>query len=133
MSSKLRTTMIVVVWMLAAVCAFGQTNSPQPGSNPTNPASAQVGKGVISGIVSDTAGGVLQGASIKVQPGGFSAVSDGEGQFAITNVPPGSYAITISYSGFSSFTKTVSVDGGQTISVDAVMQVASASQAINVH
>jgi TonB-dependent receptor len=134
MSSKLRTTMILVVWLFGAVCVFGQAGGSQPGSNATmSPAPAQVGKGVISGLVSDAAGGVLQGASIKVQPGGFSAVSDSEGQFAITNLPPGSYAITIAYSGFSSFTKTVSLDGGQTISVDAVMQVASASQAINVH
>jgi TonB-dependent receptor len=133
MSSKLRTTMIAAIWMLAAACAFGQTDSSQSRGNAISPAPAQAGKGSISGRVSDVAGGVLQGASVKIQPGGFSSVSNGEGQFAITNLPAGSYTVTIFYSGFSLFTKAVSLDGGQAISVDAVMQVASANQAINVH
>jgi TonB-dependent receptor len=133
MSSKLRTTMIVAVWMWGAACAFGQADRTQPEGNAINPSPAQVTKSVISGHVSDVAGGVLQGALVKVQPGGFSTVSDSEGQFVITNLAAGSYTVTISYSGFSVFTKTVNLDGGQTASVDAILQVASANQAINVH
>jgi EamA domain-containing membrane protein RarD len=60
-------------------------------------------------------------------------VSDTQGQFVVTGLPVGSHTITISYSGFSSFTKTVDLTAGQTVSVDAVLQVASLNQAISVH
>ncbi|MGC1969536.1 MAG: TonB-dependent receptor plug domain-containing protein, partial [Candidatus Acidiferrales bacterium] len=41
--------------------------------------------------------------------------------------------ITISYSGFSPFVKTLDLTPGQAASVDAVLQVASSNQAISVH
>jgi TonB-dependent receptor len=81
----------------------------------------------------DTAGGILQGASVKIQPGGFSTVSDVQGQFKATNLAAGKYTLTISYSGFSTFDKTVDVIGGQTASVNAVLQVAPSDQSISVH
>src|SRR5271156_2637360 len=133
MSSKLRTSIMVALWMLGTACAFGQTDRPQAGGNAISPAPAQVGKGAITGYVTDVAGGVLQGALVKVQPGGFSTVSDVQGQFNAGNLPAGKYTVTISYSGFSSFNKTVDVAGGQTASVNAVLQVASSDQSISVH
>jgi TonB-dependent receptor len=133
MSSKLRTSMIVALWMLGTACAFGQTDRSQPGGNAISPAPAQVGRGAITGYVTDVAGGVLQGALVKVQPGGYSTVSDVQGQFNAGNLPAGKYTVTISYSGFSSFNKTVDVAGGQTASVNAVLQVAPSDQSISVH
>ncbi len=99
----------------------------------TSPVPAQVGKGAIAGYVTDVDGGILQGASIKVQPGGFSAVSDNQGQFGVSNLAAGSYTLTISYSGFSSFNKAVDVTAGQTASVNVILQVAPADQSISVH
>jgi TonB-dependent receptor len=94
---------------------------------------AQVNRATISGHVADTGGGILQGASVKVQPEGVSAVSDSQGQFIITHLPAGSHTITISYSGFSLFSKTLNLNAGQTVSVDAILEVASSNQAIVVH
>jgi hypothetical protein len=65
MSSKLRTTVVIGLWILGAASAFGQTDRTQSGPNAISPAPAQVRKGVISGYVSDVAGGALQGAKFS--------------------------------------------------------------------
>jgi TonB-dependent receptor len=91
------------------------------------------GKGAsISGHITDAGGGVLQGASITVQPGNASAVSDGQGQYTVANLAPGTYILTVSYSGFSPFTQSVNLSAGQTASVDATLQLATAVQTIHV-
>jgi TonB-dependent receptor len=113
--------------------AAAQAGITDSGSGSSGQANAQNGKGAISGHVADIAGGILQGASVKIQPGGVSAVSDNQGQFTLTNLPSGSYTVTISYSGFSPFTTTVNLTAGQTASVNAVLQVAPSNQAIDVH
>src|SRR5262245_9962095 len=50
---------------------------------------AQVGKGTIQGHVTDSSGAVLQGASVSVKPAGARAVTDAEGHFTISGLPPG--------------------------------------------
>ncbi|MGD0548167.1 MAG: carboxypeptidase-like regulatory domain-containing protein, partial [Terracidiphilus sp.] len=87
-------------------------------------------KGSISGRVTDTSGAVLQGAQIQIQPGMTTSVSNIQGEFIITNLAPGSYNVSITFVGFTPFTKSVTISAGQTTSLDAVMQVASSAQEI---
>jgi TonB-dependent receptor len=82
---------------------------------------AQGRKGIITGRVTDSSGGVLQGAQISVEPVGLNVVSDVQGQFFLNNLNPRSYTITVTYVGFAKFTKTVNVAAGQAASVDATM------------
>src|ERR1700728_1722599 len=103
-----------------------------PGSAPTTTAD-QSGKGAISGHVTDVAGGVLQGATIRVQPGDISAVADGQGQFIITSLAAGSYTVTFNYAGFSPFSQTVNLSAGQSITLDATLQLAPSNAQVEVH
>jgi TonB-dependent receptor len=96
-------------------------------------AAAQNAKASITGHIVDVAGGVLQGALVTVQPSGYSSVSDNQGQYSVTNLPAGKCTVTISYSGFASFTKNVELTEGQTVSLDAALQVAPSDQSISVH
>jgi len=91
----------------------------------TLPAQAQTGKGTISGRVTDSSGGSLIGAQISVQPNGASVVSDAKGQFFINDLEPGSYTLSITYVGFATFTKKVTVAAGQAANVDAKLEVES--------
>jgi len=50
---------------------------------------AQSSKSILSGKVSDSSGGVLQGAQVTLDPGGATAVSDLQGQFLITGLNAG--------------------------------------------
>jgi TonB-dependent receptor len=83
----------------------------------------QSAKGTITGKVADTSEGVLQGAQIQMEPSDISVVSDVLGQFYVNDLNPGKYTITVSYVGFKTFTKTVDVAAGQTVSVDANLAV----------
>jgi TonB-dependent receptor len=88
-------------------------------------ARAQSGKGSIAGRVTDSSSGALIGAQVAVQPKSVNVVSDAQGQFFINDLEPGSYTVTITYIGFQSFTKTVSVTAGQVATADAKMDVES--------
>jgi TonB-dependent receptor len=86
---------------------------------------AQTGKGAITGVVRDAAGAALPGANVSLEPRVQPAVSDVQGNFSISDVAPGAYAITVSYVGFAPYSGSVTVTAGQTAKVDAVLKVAS--------
>src|ERR1035438_10175484 len=87
----------------------------------------QASKGVVTGIVKDSAGAVLQGAKIEMQPQIRPVTTDGQGEFTVTELAPATYAITISYVGFTPYTGSVNVAAGQTAHIDAVLKVGSAN------
>ena len=68
-------------------------------------ANAQSTTGSISGVVSDSSGGVLPGANIVVVHGDTGlerhAVSDATGFYRVLNLNPGQYSVTASMSGFN--------------------------------
>jgi len=94
------------------------------------PAFGQAGKGFITGVVKDSAGAVLQGAKVDFQPQLRPVTTDALGDFTMTEVSPGTYAVTISYVGFSPFTGSVTVAAGQTAHIDAILRVGSASDEV---
>jgi TonB-dependent receptor len=91
---------------------------------------AQGSKGVIAGRTVDSAGGVLQGARVELQPVGASKVSDNNGEFTINDLPPGEYILTVTFVGLAPFEKNVTVTAGQTTRVEAALQIASQSDSI---
>ena len=86
---------------------------------------AQNGKGTLTGHVTDSSGSVLQGAEIELQPGPITTVSGVRGAYFFNDLTPGTYTVTITYVGFSLFTKVVNITAGQTATVDAPMEVSS--------
>jgi TonB-dependent receptor len=93
----------------------------------------QNGKAVITGHVTDSGGGILAGAAIKVTPGGFTTISDGQGQFTVPALLPGEYTLEVAYSGFETSTKVVKVAADQKLAVEITLKVATANQSIQVH
>ncbi len=91
---------------------------------------AQSGSAVIRGRVTDSAGGVLQGATVTLAPNGGSVVTDKQGAYSIAGLPPGSYTVQVHYLGFDEFTKTVDVAAGAATQVDATLSVAGHSEEI---
>src|SRR4029077_11109564 len=61
--------------------------------------------GTIAGVVKDSTGGVLPGVTVEVSSPALiektrSAVTDGEGQYKILSLRPGTYEVTFSLEGF---------------------------------
>ena len=62
----------------------------------------------IVGVVKDTSGAVLPGVTVEAASDALiektrSVVSDGNGQYRIVDLRPGSYSVTCSLEGFQSF------------------------------
>src|SRR5260370_13670427 len=97
------------------------------------PATAQERNGQITGRVTDSTHAILQGARVEVQPTGQTAVSNGKGEFVISGLAPGHYALTITYVGFTPFSKDVDVAAGNTANVDAALEVEAKGEEITVN
>lgn len=91
---------------------------------------AQISRGIISGRIVDSAGAVLKGARIEIQPTGTVVTSNNQGEFTITNLAPGEYTVLVSYVGFGSFSTTANVALGSVARVEAVLKVASKNEEI---
>src|SRR3979490_1337498 len=94
------------------------------------PLNAQERSGWVTGSVTDSAGGILPGARVELQPQGSSAVTNGQGQFTISGVAPGQYKLSVNYVGFAPFSTDVTVAAGQTARVDAVLQIGLKSEVV---
>ena len=96
-------------------------------------AAAQANRGGISGRIMDSAAAVLPGARIELQPGSASAVTNGQGEFNISDLAAGEYTLTVHYVGFSTYSTKVTVAGGQFVRADATLKVASKNEEIMVY
>lgn len=95
---------------------------------------AQVGNGVITGQVSDETGGMLPGATMTLRDASTgrerSTLSDSSGRFTIAGLVPGSYALSVSLSGFDTLMReSVEATGGIT-TINLVMKVSSLRDAV---
>ena len=87
-------------------------------------------KGTLSGHVADASQAVIQNARVVVDPGNLTTTSDSLGDFIVAGLAPGSYTVSVSSVGFKSFSQTVAVAAGQTVPVNAVLQVAPGGEQI---
>ena len=100
-------------------------------------ANAQVtATGSISGTVADLRGQMIQGATITATNGtGLKrvAVSSDKGEFAITNLAPGNYTITIAATGFATQERSgVAVAAGVPAQLTFALPIASVSEEVTV-
>jgi Carboxypeptidase regulatory-like domain len=100
-------------------------------------ASAQAGRGSISGLVTDPNGALIQGAQVvlKNPTTGVTqhTVTSGAGLYTFISLNPGLYQVTASQSGFANTTQdkiTVNVD--QTTEVNITLQVGASTESVTV-
>jgi TonB-dependent receptor len=98
----------------------------------TRSASAQTEKGSLLGHAADTAGAMLPGARVRVEPGDVAVATNEVGEFTVIDLAPGDYKVTILYVGFVPYTADVKVVAGKGTRVDAVLKVASKGEEVTV-
>lgn len=91
---------------------------------------SQSSKGSLAGHVADASHAVIQSARVVVTPGNFATTSNELGDFVVAGLTPGNYTVTITSVGFSQFAKTVTVAAGQSVVVDAVLQISSNNEQV---
>jgi len=98
---------------------------------------AQTFRGGISGTISDPTGAVVAGASVTAVETStniaYKTVSSSAGEFAFSNMPLGSYTISITATGFKSIkVDKVPVSAASTYALPVKMVVASAGETVEV-
>ena len=92
----------------------------------------------VAGVVRDASGAVLPGVTVEATSSALieksrSTVSDGSGQYRITELPPGSYALTFSLTGFSTVKREgVAVSGSGVTAINVDMKVGALEETLTV-
>ena len=100
-------------------------------------ASAQQASG-IAGLVRDTSGAVLPGVTVEAASPALiekvrSVVTDGEGRYNIVDLRPGTYTVTFTLPGFSTFRREgIELTAGFTATVNADMRVGALEETVTV-
>ncbi|MDO8835609.1 MAG: TonB-dependent receptor, partial [Vicinamibacterales bacterium] len=112
---------IVLIIMLAAMCTW--------------PAAAQETRGALQGVVKDTQGGVLPGATVELKgaTGTQVTTTDDQGVYRFPALEPGVYEITASLEGFTSARNPgVSLAVGVLLKVDLKLALGGVSETVDV-
>ena len=92
----------------------------------------------LAGVVRDNSGAVLPGVTIEAASGALiektrTAISDGTGQYRITELPPGTYTLTFTLSGFIVVKhEKVEVRGSGVIPINADMRLGALQETVTV-
>lgn len=93
---RLRSLVFVLVFSLFQVAAYAQ-------------------QGTLTGRITDTnSGEVLPTANVFLVEARLGATTDFDGIYTISNIPPGSYTLRVTYVGYKSFTTQVDVGSAET-------------------
>ena len=97
---------------------------------------AQGGNVAISGTVSDPSGAVIAGAKVTVTQKAMSFVREdvtsSSGQFNIAALPPATYTVTVSASGFKQYAQDVVMLADTVRNMDVHLQVGQATDQVTV-
>lgn len=93
--------------------------------------------GTMTGTVSDPAGAVIASAAIEARNVdthvAYPVASSATGNYTIPNLPPGTYELDVTVQGFKKFVRPgLIVQAGETIRVDAPLQVGSSSESVTI-
>jgi hypothetical protein len=94
--------------------------------------------GTIAGVVKDPSGAVLPGTTVEVASPALiekvrTATTDGSGQYAIVDLPVGTYSVTFTLGGFSTFKRDgIELLANFTASVNADLKVGAVTETLTV-
>src|SRR5262247_4761360 len=95
-------------------------------------------QGTLTGTVRDESGGVLPGVTVEASSPALiekvrTAVTDGSGQYRITELTPGTYTLTFSLTGFSTVKREgINVSGSGVITINGDLKVGAVAETITV-
>jgi hypothetical protein len=111
-----------LLWVLAATVLVGGA------------AAQQVSTGTVKGVLTDDSGAVIPGASVTLSGNGVSrtAQSQADGTYSFPDLAPGQYNVSVSFTGFAPFSKSVAVAGGSAVQVPIELSIKAETQEVMV-
>ena len=117
--------------LVAAAVWLGIVSSAAPAA-----AQAAANSGQIVGQIGDGSGGAIVGAQVSVRSDDTNlvrrATSDGAGRYAISQLPLGSFEVTVEAAGFETAQQAIGVRGGTAVSANFALKVAGVSESVQV-
>ena len=115
-----RLAAVALCLALSALTAFGQG-----------------GTGTITGIVSDPQGAVVPNAAVAAKNAdtgqSYTGATSGTGNFAISQLPPGIYELTVKSQGFKTYDhKNMQVQAAVVLNQDVTLEVGQATETITI-
>jgi len=100
-------------------------------------AHAQINPGHLTGVIKDAQGAVLPGVTVTATSpallGAQSVTSETNGEYRFPSLPAGTYTLTFELPGFQTMKReNIVLATGQTLSIDASLQIASLQESITV-
>jgi len=95
-------------------------------------------QGALAGIVKDSSGAILPGVTVEASSPALieksrTVVTDGTGQYRIVDLKPGTYVVTFTLSGFTTFKREgVELSGAGVTTINADMRVGEVAETITV-
>jgi len=97
---------------------------------------AQVDRATVSGLVKDSGGAAIPGASVTVTNLGTNVASQqtttDTGSYLVVNLIPGQYRIDVELTGFKKQSQTVTLEVGQRARVDISLEVGNFAETVSV-
>jgi hypothetical protein len=95
------------------------------------------GNASVQGTITDTTGAVIPNATVTITDNAtrieHTATSESSGLYTFPNIPIGTYTLTVSESGFQTYTQThIVLEVGSSISINVKMTVGSTDQKVEV-
>src|SRR4029079_5102061 len=97
---------------------------------------AQVDRATVSGVVKDSGGAIVAGASVTVTNLSTNVASQqtttDTGSYLVVNLIPGQYRIDVELTGFKKRSQTVTLEVGQRARVDMPLEVGNFAETVDV-
>ena len=121
--------LLLTLSLLAIVCFVVSTTAPLSHAQ-TNTT------GAIAGVVSDSTGAIIPGATVTVTSLATGATrtitASSAGEYRASQLPPGSYSITVVAAGFEKTRQTVDIGPGSVASANIALTIGKASETVEV-
>jgi hypothetical protein len=108
----------------------------KPAVKRASSAAAMKGRAEIAGSVADPSGAAIPGAQVTVRGASSgdarTAVTNPQGRFDFASLPSGDYQVEVQASGFNMFSRAVTVQPSERASLNAKLDVGSASETVSV-
>ena len=102
-----------------------------------HPVNAQTNTtGAIDGVISDPSGAIIPNATVTITNSAtgaaFKVTSGANGEFRVSQLPPGPYSVAVTANGFQTSKQTIQVSAGQVATGNLTLTVGQASTTVEV-
>jgi hypothetical protein len=112
----------ILVWLLAATVLVAAA------------AAQQASTGTVKGVLTDDSGAVIPAARVSLSGSGVSrtAQTQADGTYSFLGLAPGQYNVSVSFTGFAPFSKSVVVAGGGAVQLPIELSIKAETQEVMV-